>query len=107
MDRKELTMTNGGYKILDFNGERIGRTSLGAMLKTEAYTELKKAESSGKPVLITNVVFTTSPGGEGEIDTEITIPVFLNVVKTAEGYAFSLPNGITGTILEGNSITVN
>ena len=100
-------MTNGGYKILDFEGERIGRGSLGATLKTNAYEAIKKAESSGKPLLITNVVFTTSAGGEGDIDTEITVPVFFNIAKTSDGYVFILPNGIIGTIIEGNSITVS
>ena len=106
MDRKEIIMTNGGYKILDFEGERIGRGSLGAMLKTDVYEAIKKAESSGKPLLINNIVFTTTVGGD-EVDTEITVPVFFNVAKISEGYVFILPNGITGTILEGNSITVS
>lgn len=100
-------MTNGGYKILDFSGEEIVRGTSDNPLKTDAISAIKKAESSGKPILITNLKFMqVNPGSSPSLDTEISVPLFLNVCKTESGYVFILPNGITGTITEENKITV-
>ena len=100
-------MTNGGYKILDFNGEEIIRGMEDTQLTTDAISAIKKAESSGKPILITNLKFVQINSSTTSSITEISIPVFFNVCKTEGGYVFTLPNGITGTITEENSITVS
>lgn len=101
-------MTNGGYKILDLKGEEIVLESESPLLSIDVISVIKKAESSGKPILISNVKFMkVNPGSTPLLDTEITVPVFFNICKTSDGYAFILPNGITGIITEENEITAN
>lgn len=99
-------MTNGGYKILDLNGEEIVRGEINFQLKTDVISVIKKAESSGKPILLSNVKIVRD--STHTIDMEITIPIFINICKIpGSGYTFDLPNGITASISEENTITVD
>lgn len=102
-------MTNGGYKILDLNGEEIVRGEINFQLKTDVISVIKKAESSGKPILLSNVKIINTSGSEPIIDFEVTVPIFINICKipVSASYVFDLPNGITASISEENTITVD
>lgn len=100
-------MTNGGYKIIDFEGLELKTKKSNP--NTEIFDRISKASKSGKPILINNVKFTseTNSGTYSEVSTPIFFQL-ISIVTNNEitAYSFSLPNNITGTITN-ESITIN
>ena len=101
-------MTNGGYKIIDFEGLELERNKENP--NSEIFDKITKASKSGKPLLITNVKFVSEDNADSY--SEVSTPVFFQVIsvidaiKNSVSYVFILPNGITGTITS-TSIAVN
>ena len=100
-------MTNGGYKIIDFEGLELKTNK--SNTNTEIFDRIAKASKSGKPILINNVKF-ISEGNSGTY-SEVSTPIFFQLVSIVTNneitaYSFILPNNITGTITK-ESITIN
>lgn len=103
-------MVNGGYKIIDLEGIILKKST---QQQVEGlYERVEKASKSGKPILINNFKIFPKDNNNPTTYTEVTTPIFLQIVKVVNttspnlsGYKFTIPNEITATITS-ESITV-